>query len=168
MSSRAVYHQIERHGFVAGLSPTWLRRLATCGELIERPSGFRLFDDGDPAAAFWLVRSGVVALDLPGATCGHVRIDWLGRDSVLGWSWLVPPYRFALGAVVVEPMRAVEIRASDARRLLEQDPGVKAEFMTRYVGVLGKRLVAVRRRQALSSFGGEDLTKVPYATADWQ
>jgi CRP/FNR family transcriptional regulator, cyclic AMP receptor protein len=166
MSSRAVYQQIAKHGFVAGLSPAWLRRLAACGDLVERPPQCRLFDDGDPADAFWLVRSGVVVLDLPGHADGHVRIDWLASDSVLGWSWLVPPYRFTLGAVVVEPMRAVEIRASEARKLLEQDLGVKGDFMARYVRVLGERLAVVRRRQALSRIGAEVLTKVPHATAD--
>jgi CRP/FNR family transcriptional regulator, cyclic AMP receptor protein len=164
MANAAVYHQLLKHSFVAGLSPAWLRGLARYGELIDRPAGSRLFTEEDPAGAFWLIRSGLVALDLPGPDAGRVRLEMVGPDRVLGWSWLVPPYRFTAGAVVVEPMRAVEVRACGARRLLASDPELRAEFLVRCVAVLSDRLSAARRRQAAAA-GGGNLTKVPYATA---
>ncbi|MFG1609749.1 hypothetical protein [Actinoplanes sp. NPDC049265] len=49
------------------------------------------------------------------------------------------------------------------RRLLPQYASVRAEFLIRCVEVLGGRLAAVRRQQALAGPCREERTKVPRA-----
>lgn len=50
----------------------------------------RLFEEGRRADRFWVIRSGRVEVDLhvPGRRAAVV--ETLGRDELLGWSWLFP------------------------------------------------------------------------------
>ena len=53
----------------------------------------QLMREGDPADEFFVIRAGAVALetDVPGR--GAVTLETLHDGELLGWSWLVPPYR---------------------------------------------------------------------------
>lgn len=38
-------------------------RLMACGRPVDLPEGTRLFEEGDPARRFWILRTGTVTLD---------------------------------------------------------------------------------------------------------
>jgi CRP-like cAMP-binding protein len=65
-------------------------------------AGNRVFREGDPADRMWLIVTGRVAIDTNLADLGEVVVDTLGPGAALGWSWLVPPYRWRFGAVAIE------------------------------------------------------------------
>jgi CRP/FNR family cyclic AMP-dependent transcriptional regulator len=146
MAPLTVFDQITMHPFVGDLPSNWLCRLAAHGRTVLRHPGDRLFDEGAPARQFWLLRSGTVALDffVPGR--GHIVLERVGADSVVGWSWLIPPYRWTLGAVVAEPMRAVEFDAAGVRALIAEDADLGRELTLRLLAVLGGRLQMARSR----------------------
>ena len=148
MAPLTVFDQITMHAFVGDLPSNWLYRLAAHGRPVLRQCGDRLFDEGGPARHFWLVRSGIVALDffVPGR--GHIVLDRVGGGSVVGWSWLIPPYRWTLGAVVAEPMRAVEFDAAGVRALIAEDADLGRELTHRLLAVIAGRLQAARGRLA--------------------
>ncbi|WP_412751416.1 cyclic nucleotide-binding domain-containing protein [Krasilnikovia sp. M28-CT-15] len=98
------------------MSATWLERLSSYGHPAYRPPGCRLFHEDRPAERFWLLRSGRVALDFPVTGRRDVVIETIGASSVVGWSWLFPPYRWHFGAVATEPMHAGELGAAGVRR----------------------------------------------------
>jgi hypothetical protein len=62
------------------------------------PAGARIFEEGSKADRFWIIRTGMVTLDvhIPGRRAATV--DALGPGQLLGWSWLVPPHTWQLGA----------------------------------------------------------------------
>jgi CRP-like cAMP-binding protein len=146
MSSLTVFDLLAMHDFVGDLPSDSLRRLAPAARPVFRPAGFRLFREDTPADRFWLVHSGVVALDLHVPGRGDVVIERLGAGSVVGWSWLVAPYRWRLGAVVAEEARAVELDAVRIRALIAEDPVLGPELTARFFAVVGERLHAARRR----------------------
>jgi CRP/FNR family transcriptional regulator, cyclic AMP receptor protein len=148
MSSLTVFDQITMHDFLGDLPSGWLRQIAVYGRPVLRYPGTRLFSEGDPAETFWLVRSGVVALDFVVPGRGDVRLEQIGADSVVGWSWLVPPHRCTLGAVVAHEMRAVEFRAAGVRNLIHENPDLGRELTGRFLTVMADRLSAARRRLA--------------------
>jgi CRP/FNR family transcriptional regulator, cyclic AMP receptor protein len=148
MTSLTVFDQIAMHAFLTDLPAGWLRQIAMCGRPVQKYPGMRLFDEGDPAEYFWLVRSGVVALDFLVPGRGHVRLEQIGADGVVGWSWLVSPHRCTLGAVVAQEMRAIEFRAAGVRNLIGDDPDLGRELTARFLAVVADRLSASRRRLA--------------------
>ena len=115
MAALTVFDQIAMHPFLADLPTGWLLRLLPHARMVLRHPGHRLFCEDGPANNFWLVRSGAVALDFHVPGRGDIVIEQVGPDAVVGWSWLVPPYRWSLGAVVADECRAVQFDAAGVR-----------------------------------------------------
>lgn len=142
----SVFDQLVMHRFLGDLPVGSLQRLALHGRSVQRATGRRLFREDGPADRFWLLRSGVVALDFHVPGRGDVVIERVGGDGVVGLSWLVPPYRWTLGAVVAEDCRAIEFDAAGVRALIGEDPDLGRELTARFIAVLGGRLHAARGR----------------------
>ncbi|UKY48420.1 cyclic nucleotide-binding domain-containing protein [Streptomyces inhibens] len=122
------------------------RRLTEIAHEVSLPRATRVFEEGRRADRFWIIRSGQVALDqrVPGRRAAIV--ETLGRDELLGWSWLFPPYLWHLGAETVGPVDAVEFDAAVVRALCESDP-VLGRAMYLYVAqTVADRLHGTRTR----------------------
>ena len=85
-------------------------------------AGERLFDEGGRADRFWLIEDGSIALDLRVPGRGDQIIETLAAGTVLGWSWLHPPYRWHFGAVARLATTAIEFDAPSVRRRCDADP----------------------------------------------
>ena len=148
MAPLTVFDQIALHPFLGDLPTGWLRRLAPHARMVLRHPGARLFAQDGPATSFWLVRSGAVSLELHVPGRGDVVIERVGAGGVVGWSWLLPPYRWTLGAVVAAECRAVELGAAGVREAIAEDPDLGRELTARFLTVTADRLQAARRRVA--------------------
>jgi CRP/FNR family transcriptional regulator, cyclic AMP receptor protein len=134
------------HPFLRGMSADQLAVLAGTAQDVTFPARHRLFEDGGYATRFWLIRSGHVLLDLHIPGEGPVVIESIGMGELLGWSWLVPPYRWAFGAVAATALEAFEFDAPAVRECCAADPGLGYELHQRITQVLAKRLQATRIR----------------------
>lgn len=148
MAPLTVFDHLSMHPFLAGMPAGWLHRLAIHGRPALRHSGVRLFHEGAPATDFWLLRSGAVVLDFHVPGRGDIAIERIGAEGVVGWSWLLPPYRWSLGAVVAAECQAIQFDAAGVRRLLTEDPDLGREVTTRFLAVTAERLHAARVRLA--------------------
>jgi hypothetical protein len=146
MAPLTVFDQIALHPFLNDLPFGWLQRLAVHGRVILRYPGYRLFIEDAPAGQFWLVRAGVVALDFHVPGRGDIVIERVGGDGVVGWSWMLPPYRWSLGAVVADECHAIEFDAVGVRQLIAEDPDLGRELTGRFLAVTAERLRAARHR----------------------
>jgi CRP/FNR family transcriptional regulator, cyclic AMP receptor protein len=132
--------------FLHGLRADQLDALAATASQAMFPAGHRIFAEGGPAGSFWLVASGYVALDaqVPGES--PVIIGTVGIGGPLGWSWLLPPYQWAFGAVCVTKVSAFEFRAPAVRDHCAADPDLGHELTQRMFQVLAARLRDTRDR----------------------
>ena len=146
MPSLSVFDLLTLHGFVGDLNEEWLRRLATAGRPVFRSTGHRLFREDAPAERFWLVHSGVVALDFHVPGRGEIVVERVGPGTVVGWSWARPPYRWRFGAVVAEDIRAVEFDAVQVRAMIAEDAELGRELTARLLDTVAERLQAARHR----------------------
>ena len=106
----------------------------------------RVFAEGEHAEGCWLIRSGRVALDVFVPGRGLVVVQTLGTGDVLGWSWLVPPYRWHFGASAVEPTEAVRLDTGQLRALAEADPAFGYTLALALFSAMLQRLQATRAR----------------------
>ena len=134
------------HPLLAGLGPRHLASMAACASATSVPAGRRVFDEGAPADAFWLIHEGRVNLvtHVPGR--GDVVVETIGCGQVLGWSWLLPPYRWQFGAVAVELMAAVRLDGALVRLRCDADPALGYELTMRFIPVLVERMQGTRVR----------------------
>jgi CRP/FNR family transcriptional regulator, cyclic AMP receptor protein len=134
------------HPFLHGMSRDQVAVLAEAALDVTFPARYRIFEDGGNATRFWLIQSGHVALDLHVPGEGPVVIETIGMGELLGWSWLLPPFKWAFGAVAASPVEAFEFDAPAVRACCASDPGLGYELHQRVTRVLARRLQATRVR----------------------
>jgi CRP-like cAMP-binding protein len=137
---------INEHPFLAGLPEAWLDRLALQARRANYHQGYRLFSEGGRAEHFWLIRGGKVALDIRAEGRGDVTVETLGPNTVLGWSWQFPPYRWQFGAVAAEHTLTIRFDAAGVRRMCAEDPALGYELSQRFMAIVVDRLQATRVR----------------------
>ena len=138
--------RVAAHPFLAGLAPGHRDALAAEATAVSFPAGARVFAEGSGADRFWLLESGGVALDMPVPGRGDVVVETLVGPTVLGWSWLYPPYRWHFGAVAREPSVALAFDAGSVRRRCETDPSFGYAVLNLFAPVIIARLQATRLR----------------------
>jgi CRP/FNR family cyclic AMP-dependent transcriptional regulator len=132
--------------FLHGMQASQLDALARAASEVMFPAGHRIFADGEYADKFWLIQSGYVALDVLVPGEGQVVIGRVGLGGLVGWSWLLPPYRWAFGAVCVTGVKAFQFNARAVRDLRAADPALRDELTSRLFQVVTGRLQDTRTR----------------------
>jgi CRP/FNR family transcriptional regulator, cyclic AMP receptor protein len=132
------------HPFLSSIPISSLRRLAAHVHSHTYPAGEQLFREGQIANRFFLVRQGLVRLDLEVAGRGQVEVETLGSDSALGWSWLFSPYRWQLTATAVERTSMLVFDTDALQIVMASDPPLGYELMRRFSAVMFDRLSATR------------------------
>ena len=131
---------------LARLSPGELAGLSAGARTVRFDARERVFSEGQRAEGCWLIHDGRVALDvfIPGR--GLVVVQTLGAGDVLGWSWLVPPYRWHFGASATEPTTATLLDTAQLRALADVDPGFGCALSRTLFEMMLHRLQATRAR----------------------
>lgn len=134
------------HPFLHGLPLPQVETLSALASDVTFPSGRRIFEEGGYASRFWLVQSGRVVLDKHLRDGGTVIIEAVGMGSLVGWSWLFPPYRWTSGAVALTRAQAFEFDAVAVRERCAADPELAHELTSRVAHVISQRLTATQAR----------------------
>lgn len=137
---------IADHPFGNGLKPHYLDLLVSCASNVRFAADQHLFREGGEANQFYLVREGKVALEVLGPLRPTLIIETVAEGEVLGWSWLVPPYRWHFSARAVEAVRAIAVDGKCLRRKCEKNHDLGYELLRRTIDIVGQRLEATRFR----------------------
>lgn len=142
---------IAQHPFLQGLEPQYLGLIVGCASNVRFKSGQFLFREGEEANQFYMVREGKVALQISTAR-QPIIIQTVDKGEVLGWSWLVPPYRWRFDARALELTRAIALDGRCLRRKSEEDHNFGYELLRRFSTLIVERLEATRL-QLLDVYG---------------
>jgi CRP-like cAMP-binding protein len=132
--------------FLRGMPSPQLEALVKTATEVRFPARHRIFADGDYADKFWLIRSGYAALDVLVPGEGRLIIGRVGLGDLMGWSWLLPPYRWAFGAVSATEVTAFQFDAQAVRGLCAADRELRDELTSRLFRVVSGRLLDTRTR----------------------
>ncbi len=141
----------------SGLEDSQLKLIAGCGQNTRVGAGALLLREGEAADTFYLIRRGRIALEVHAPGAGALRIETLGADEVVGWSWLFAPYRWQLDARALEPCSLVAFDAACLRGKAEEDHELGYQLMVRFAANLVERLQATRF-QLLDVYGNARAT----------
>ena len=134
------------HPFLAGLGASTVRLIAGCASNVHFGAGDYIFGAGEPATRFYVIRHGRVALEGHSPTRGPLVIDTMEEGEVLGWSWLVPPYRYFGDARAVTPVSAIALDGTCLRGKCEADTDLGYQLLKRVTIVMYQRLESARVR----------------------
>ncbi|MGW4213588.1 Crp/Fnr family transcriptional regulator [Lentzea sp. NPDC004789] len=131
---------------LTNLSHTQRAAIAGVSRIETYEPGIRLFEEGGLADQCWVVLSGCVMIDTVVPPQGRMVLQSIGPGELLGWSWLVPPYRWHFGATVVSPTRAAVVDTGALRTLADEDPALGYQLSLILIDALLNRLQATRIR----------------------
>lgn len=141
-----VAERVAAHPFFDRLTDEQRAMLASDGAAVTFAAGGRVFTEGGIADRFWLIEDGGVALDMRIPGRGDQVLETLAFGTVLGWSWLYPPYRWLFGAVARVRTSAIAFDAASVRRRCETDPAFGYAVLSSFTPVIIERLQATRMR----------------------
>lgn len=133
-------------GMLSSLSAEHREQLMALAHEVSLPVSTRLFEEGERADRFWIIRSGSVALDVQIPGRGRAVVETVGAGHLLGWSWLCPPRQWHLGAEARGAVTAWEFDASAVRDRCAAHPAFGLALVTLVAETIGDRLRATRTR----------------------
>ncbi len=129
-----------------GMTSEHLTLIAGCAQNRTYSDGDYLMREGDPSNTFYVIRLGRVANEIYVPQRGALTIETIDEGDLLGWSWLVPPFRTDFDARALGIVHTVAFDAACLRGKADEDPVLGYELMRRFIPVIVERLQATRVR----------------------
>lgn len=126
-----------------GMTPRSLEILGDCAGNAFFEEDEVLFSPGEPADQFYILRSGQVGLVVP-YEHGSIEVEKIQKGELVGWSWMLPPYRWVLKAIALTPVEAVRIDAKRLRASISLRPDFEHEVLKTLMPVVLQRLSALQ------------------------
>jgi CRP/FNR family transcriptional regulator, cyclic AMP receptor protein len=143
---------LSAHPFLQGLDQPVLALIVGCASNVRFDAGQYLFREGEEASEFYIIREGLVSVEIHVPERGSVTLQTVAAGGIVGWSWVFPPYRWHSDARAVEPTRAIALDGACLRRKCDETPRMGYELMKRFARVLDESLQA-SRLQLLDLYG---------------
>jgi len=140
------------HPFCRELDRAAIALLVGCAKNVRFEAGSTLFRTGEPADAFFIIRSGQVAIEIHAPGRGRITIATVGEGDVVGWSWLVPPYRWLFDGRAVTLCRAIALDGACLRGKCESNHDLGYALLKQVAITVADRLAATRL-QLLDVYG---------------
>ena len=135
---------LAEHPFVRGMSPSQIETIAGCASNARFEAGQYLYKDGEEANQFYIIRKGRIAIEAAPPTGNPILIQTYGDGEILGWSWLVPPYRWRFSGKALELTRVLMLDGKCLRGKCEKDHELGYELLKRFADILAGRLDSAR------------------------
>jgi CRP/FNR family cyclic AMP-dependent transcriptional regulator len=146
MTAEDVAELLRTSPLFADLDAASLLALGRYGDEARFDTDGLLARDGWPADRFYVLLEGTVALEVHERDGNPMPIETLTVPDLIGWSWLMPPFRWHFDVRAVTPVRAIAIEAVALRVAMAVNPSFGYALLSRFARVLLQRLQATRLR----------------------
>lgn len=143
---QSIENFLSSHKFFSGLDQAYIKFLAGAATESQLKEGDALFKQGERADRFYLLRSGQISIQVPALMGPPLEIQTLGENQVLGWSWLIAPYRWNFLARALTDSDVLEFDGSAILAHCEHDPKFGYELLKRFAALMSERLDAARQK----------------------
>jgi CRP-like cAMP-binding protein len=111
---------------------------------ISWKKGDCILTTGDEATRCYLLTSGDVFIQTTPPGRSATLLQTIHGGDVLGWSWAIPPYRWAFDACAATDVTAIVLDSAKLLAAAEADPRFGYTLMKRLFSLLTDRLQATR------------------------
>ena len=146
MSNQSTTEYLSAHEFFSEFSDDVLKFLCECSSTREIKKGQILFRQGENADKFYVVRNGRISIQMPAIMGPTLEIQTLGKDQVLGWSWLISPYKWNFQTRAEEDSELLKFDGTAILARCEQEPKFGYELLKKFAGLMSVRLNAARQK----------------------
>lgn len=126
--------------------------LAGCARNEHFQAGATIYAEGDAADRVHILRHGDVAVEIATPERASIIVETLHAGDVLGWSWMVPPYRHMSDARALSDVRSVSLDAACMRGKCDENPVLGYHLFKHLLPHMALRVRALRL-QLLDLYG---------------
>lgn len=136
---------LKQFAFFKGFSDGELTKFAEIAMEGSYKAGIQLWKKGDPATSLFLLEEGKVLMMLDTYVGPHrppmqVTVDIVTKGEAMGWSAVVAPNLYTLGARCIDDSKLISLDAAKLREILEADKVLGFKFMHAVAQVIATRL----------------------------
>jgi CRP-like cAMP-binding protein len=146
MANASIKKHLTDNEFFSGLAEEALDFLAEHAAERSLRKDEILFHHGTPADRFYLIADGSISVEVAAIEGPSLQLQSLGPGAVIGWSWLIAPYKWAFQARAEEATSIVEFDGNAVLARCEQDPKFGYELLKRFSALMSERLQFARRK----------------------
>lgn len=138
-------NDLKQFDFFQDFSESECEQLLPMTEEIEVEAGRPMYSKGDPASHIYLIREGKIILRMeshmgPYKPPLEVTVDIITGGDAMGWSAVVEPYIYTLGALVIDRSLLIGIKAKELRDLMNSDCTMGYKIMQQTTRLIAHRL----------------------------
>lgn len=146
MNDNSIEQQLATQEFFAGLDSKAITFLAQHAHMRSVAEDEPLFSHGSHAERFYLLCAGHVSIEIVAIEGPPLQLQRLKPGKILGWSWLIPPYRWHFHARADEPSEVIEFDGAAILAHCEADPKFGYELLKRFSALMSRRLEYAREK----------------------
>lgn len=146
MNNESIIEYLSTHEFFSALSADIVKLLCEYANIREIKKGQILFQQGEYANKFYIVRNGRISVQIPALMGPTLEVQALCKNQVLGWSWLISPYQWHFQAKAEEDSTLLEFDGAALLVRCEQEPKFGYELLKRFAALMSERLDASRQK----------------------
>ncbi len=146
MSQQSIDDYLSSHAFFSGLDKRSKEFLSNSAEVLQIKQDEILFQSGGSSDKFYLLLNGEISVRVPALMGPALEIHKLQPDQVLGWSWLIPPYRWNFQALALEDSELLEFDGSIILAHCEEDSAFGYELLKIFAALMSERLDRARQK----------------------
>jgi len=136
---------LKQYSFFKGFSEDELKKLVDIAVEQSFKAGFQIWRKSEPAKNLYLLEDGKVVMVMDCYMSAdklpmQVTVDIATKGDAMGWSAVVEPYSYTLGARCIDDTKAIAFDAEKLRALLNKDHLLGFKFMQATAKVIASRL----------------------------
>ena len=118
-----------------GLTELELQNIVWIFQEEDLPEGVSLCEEGARADQLYILEQGSVKIH--SKKMGQLNVETPGK--IVGWSFLVPPYRYTASAQTISPSRFLVIKSPDFYYLIHKEPKLGVKVMDNLAQIMASR-----------------------------
>ncbi len=146
MKQDELIEHLRSHTVFSDLEAAHIELLARHAEEQTFAAGKLLFRQEDSAEHFYILIEGLIEVEVPSINGPALVVQTLGSNDVLGWSWLIPPYKWTFEAKAKRDSRVIVFDGKSLLKLCEKNTDFGYALLKRFAGLMSQRLHAARRK----------------------
>ncbi len=144
MSKNELIDYLQSHKVFSNLASEHLEVLANHVDEKLFAAGEMLFRQEDSAESFYILIDGAIEVGVPSIMGSALVVQTLGKDDILGWSWLIAPYKWTFEAKANRDSRVLVFDGKALLQHCENNSDFGYTLMKLFTGLMSQRLHAAR------------------------
>lgn len=136
---------LKSYSFFKGFTTEELKKFADIASESSYKAGVQIWKKGEPADNLSLLKEGKVLMTMdtyagPTRPPMQVTVDIVTKGDAMGWSAVVEPYVYTLGARCIDDSQVINFNAAKVREILNSDKALGLKFMHAIAKIVAARL----------------------------